>query len=77
MFKGLKYKIKDFAVTKGLTYEEISNVCRVDRQTVNNWANRKIGDKAEIPYQSLRALAELFDLESIDQLFNSEELIEV
>ena len=60
MSKNLKYRIKEFKNKHSLTYEEIGDACRRDRNTVRLWCSIEQGSITSVPSDSIRIMAQLF-----------------
>lgn len=71
MRKALKYNIKALLAYKSISVEEISQVCRVSRQTVYRWISILKDQDQSIPADHLRVIASYLEV-SMEDLFKKE-----
>jgi transcriptional regulator with XRE-family HTH domain len=66
MRKVLKYNLKALMADKGVSVNEVANLCRKSRQTVSNWINADINSDLEIKFSHLQNIAQLLEVEVND-----------
>ena len=62
-------KIKELRISKGLKQSDLANLLHVAQTTISNWEN----DRTEPDFDSLRQMAELFDV-SADYLLGQSDV---
>ena len=68
MRKVLKYNLKALMADKGVSVNEVANVCRISRQTVSNWINAEMESNITIKSNHLKTIASLLGV-TIESLY--------
>lgn len=77
MRKALKYRIKGLLADKSIGVDEISQVCRVSRQTMYRWMNILMDSDQSIPADDLRVIASYLEVTMEDLFKKQDEVLPV